>query len=583
MGAARSRVRPLIVGVLALGAAAAASAALPANGLGAVALRSSSSAATAAPGRSLTLPLPGGVSVGDVLVAGVVARVSSRGTVTPPAGWTIVRTDTNVSPYASLTQALYVRVVGANEPSSYRFEVSASVGVAGAVLAYSGVDTAAPVIASSGLFAAQTKTITAPSVAASAGAVIAGFFGTNEGGGVAPPSGMSEVVDTAGGGSSIASLEVASGTQSVGGSSGSRAARIPSRVSSAIGQLIALKPAGTVAPPPSPPPSPPPVVPAGTYFVSPAGSDSAAGTADRPFRTIGHALRLAKAGDTVLVRAGTYTEWASFEGAGSAGAPVVLGNYPGERPSITGRLRITGSYFRVSGFAFLGQTSANRSGTMIYVTGGRHIEITGNEIAKAWTHGIYLDAGATDITITRNWIHDNGTHAVYDHGIYWETARSGVIANNLVTGNRANGMQLYPNADDVVVTHNTVVGNGRFGIVVGGESTTSDGNMIVNNVVAFNADYGIRTYWGGPVGSGNVAQANLVYGNPKGNTFGSGMTFLNTIVADPKLVARSSGDYHLGSASPAIDRALAAYAQPVDYEGRSRPQGAAADLGAFER
>ncbi|MCL4289978.1 MAG: hypothetical protein KJ051_06845, partial [Thermoleophilia bacterium] len=82
MGAVRSRVRPLIVGVLALGAAAAAVAALPANGLGAVALRSSSSAATAAPGRSLTLPLPGGVSVGDVLVAGVVARVSSRGTVT---------------------------------------------------------------------------------------------------------------------------------------------------------------------------------------------------------------------------------------------------------------------------------------------------------------------------------------------------------------------------------------------------------------------------------------------------------------------------------------------------------------------
>ena len=579
MGAARPRVPPLIVGVLAVGAAAAAAATLPANGLAAIALRSSSSAATAAPGRSLTLARPGGTTVGDVLVAGVVGRVSSRGTVTPPSGWTVVRTDTNVSPYASLTQALYVRVVGANEPSSYRFELSASVGVAGAVLAYSGVDTVAPVLASSGFFRAQTRTITAPSVAATAGAAIAGFFGTNKKGGVAPPSGMSEIVDTAGGGSSIASLEVAAAIHSAGGSTGSREAAIPSLVSSAIGQLIALKPAGTVAPPPSPAP----VVPAGTYFVSPAGSDSAPGTAERPFRTIGSALRLAKAGDTVLVRAGTYTEWASFEGAGSAGAPVVLSNYPGERPSITGRLRITGSYFRVSGFAFLGQTSANRSGTMIYVTGGRHVEITGNEIANAWTHGIYLDAGATDIAITRNWIHDNGTHAVYDHGIYWETARSGVIANNLVTGNRANGMQLYPNADDVVVTHNTVVGNGRFGIVVGGESTTSDGNMIVNNVVAFNADYGIRTYWGGPVGSGNVAQANLVYGNPKGNTFGSGMTFLNSIVADPKFVARSSGDYHLGSGSPAIDRALAAYAQPVDYDGRSRPQGAAADLGAFER
>ncbi len=552
--------------------------ALPASATASVVLRAASSAATAAPARALTVPRPAAISAGDVLVAAVVARVSASGRITPPQGWTLVRRDANVTPYASLTQAVYVRVAAPDEPSSYRFDVSAKVGVAAAIVVYAGVDTAAPVAASTGRFTAQTAEATAPSLSAPAGAALVAFFGTNATGDSRPPAGMSEVVDIAAGGPQIASVAAATAFQQAAGSTGDRVAGLAARVSSAVGQLVALAPAGSVPGPPDPPPSP-----GGSYYVSTSGSDTALGTLASPFRTIGHALRRAAAGETVIVREGTYAEWASFEGSGAAGAPVTLRNYPGERPTITGRLRITGSYFRVSGFTFLGQTPANRSGTLIYVTGGRHIEVSGNEITRAWTHGMYLDANATDVTITGNWVHDNGTHAVYDHGIYWETARDGLIANNLITGNLANGIQLYPNADDVVVAHNTVVENGRFGIIVGGEATTSEGNTIVSNVVAFNAAYGIRTYWGASQGQGNVAQTNLAYGNPKGNTFGDGMTFSNTIVADPLFVSRSGGNYRLGAGSPAIDLAVASFAPPVDYDGRTRPQGAGADLGAFER
>jgi hypothetical protein len=43
-----------------------------------------------------------------------------------------------------------------------------------------------------------------------------------------------------------------------------------------------------------------------TYYVSPDGSDTAAGTEEAPFRTIQRAASLVDAGDTVVVRAGRY-------------------------------------------------------------------------------------------------------------------------------------------------------------------------------------------------------------------------------------------------------------------------------------
>jgi len=48
---------------------------------------------------------------------------------------------------------------------------------------------------------------------------------------------------------------------------------------------------------------------AGEYHVSIIGSDDADGSVEHPFRTISAASRLARAGDTITVHAGTYREW----------------------------------------------------------------------------------------------------------------------------------------------------------------------------------------------------------------------------------------------------------------------------------
>ena len=202
------------------------------------------------------------------------------------------------------------------------------------------------------------------------------------------------------------------------------------------------------------------------------------------------ALRRRGPGEAVYVRSGTYPEWATETRSGTARNPITLRAYPGERPVITGRLKIEGAFFCVRGMRFVGRTSANRTEPLIYVAGAQHIEILRNTILSAALSGIYVgDEGdlSEDVSIISNEIRDNGTHDRFDHGIYLGHVRDGLIANNLVIDNRAIGVKVEPEAEHMVVTQNTVVDNGKDGVVVEGElNWSSNDNLVVNNIVAFN-------------------------------------------------------------------------------------------------
>ena len=59
------------------------------------------------------------------------------------------------------------------------------------------------------------------------------------------------------------------------------------------------------------------------YYVSPAGSDENAGSKDKPFATIQKAADVMQAGDTCVVRGGTYRQTAVLRGKGGAeGRPI---------------------------------------------------------------------------------------------------------------------------------------------------------------------------------------------------------------------------------------------------------------------
>jgi hypothetical protein len=60
------------------------------------------------------------------------------------------------------------------------------------------------------------------------------------------------------------------------------------------------------------------------YYVTKNGSDSNSGSASAPWLTIGHAALEAKAGSTVYVGAGTYSESDTFANSGTASAPIIF-------------------------------------------------------------------------------------------------------------------------------------------------------------------------------------------------------------------------------------------------------------------
>src|SRR6476661_317890 len=80
-----------------------------------------------------------------------------------------------------------------------------------------------------------------------------------------------------------------------------------------------------------------------TYYVSTSGSDGNPGTLSAPFRNINTAVKKLAAGDTLLIRGGTYREEVNIlTGGGSAGNYVTIAAYSGEKPILKGSDVVTG-------------------------------------------------------------------------------------------------------------------------------------------------------------------------------------------------------------------------------------------------
>lgn len=110
-------------------------------------------------------PKPSGVAAGDLLVAQVVVSGGTGTAIGAPAGWTLaLRTDRTTS----LASAVYWRVAGSAEPSSFTFSFTPAALVTGAIMRVRGVDPISPVAASAGA-TASGKTVSVPSVLSTSG------------------------------------------------------------------------------------------------------------------------------------------------------------------------------------------------------------------------------------------------------------------------------------------------------------------------------------------------------------------------------------------------------------------------------
>ena len=80
---------------------------------------------------------------------------------------------------------------------------------------------------------------------------------------------------------------------------------------------------------------------ANAYYVAPGGNDSAKGSITAPFRTVQKCANVAQAGESCILRAGTYREGVKPARSGRSGRPITFKPYPGETATVSGADRVT--------------------------------------------------------------------------------------------------------------------------------------------------------------------------------------------------------------------------------------------------
>jgi Right handed beta helix region len=217
--------------------------------------------------------------------------------------------------------------------------------------------------------------------------------------------------------------------------------------------------------------------------VSPSGSDTSAGTAAKPFRTISHAEAAAEPGDVVCVRAGTYGERVTLIRSGAADKRITVTAYPRETPVIDGTGVLLGpldALFQIAGgtnFVSIRGLTIQNSGGRGVENGGSHNEVLDTTITRTRSAGLLTTnktAAATDNLYSGNDISDtvqgNDCHRPSDPCRVtggWESA-----INHFTEGGNPYGHDTY--------VANNVHDNGGEGITVADDDTVV-GNQLHDN------------------------------------------------------------------------------------------------------
>jgi len=188
---------------------------------------------------SVIVDAPAGHQAGDVMLATV--TVSGSPGMTPPSGWVALRVDTSGS---ALRQAVFYRIVTADEPSTLTWTLQQATGAGVVVALYRGVSATAPIESHSGLVnAASTEMPTNAIVTATNHAVVVGLYGVAWNTSITHPDVLDERAEVAmQRGRHRLALGMGDLVRPTPGSSGVLTA-VSGRSAVSIGQLIALRPA----------------------------------------------------------------------------------------------------------------------------------------------------------------------------------------------------------------------------------------------------------------------------------------------------------------------------------------------------
>jgi len=291
---------------------------------------------------------------------------------------------------------------------------------------------------------------------------------------------------------------------------------------------------------------------AATFYVSPTGSNTNAGSESSPWLTIQHAADAIAAGDTVIVTPGTYAGF-NVTKSGLPGLRTVFSAQPGvvintaASGSHLSRINLdTVSHIVIEGFEVIGSNDASSSREGIRIVaplaaGSRDIVIRNNNIHHNRLRNI-LTGFVGDLRIENNTV----SNAYVEHGIYVSnSADNHVIRGNVSYANRGSGIQI--NADgtlggDGIITNALVEGNRIYGNGAGGGSGINlDGvqnSVIQNNLLYDNHASGISLFRidGSAASTGNLVVNNTIINADDGRWAlniqdeSSGNTVLNNIL-----------------------------------------------------
>lgn len=214
---------------------------------------------------------------------------------------------------------------------------------------------------------------------------------------------------------------------------------------------------------------------AASYYVSPAGSDAAAGTLAAPWRSVAHAQSKAEPGDTVYFRGGRYAVTAattpcasrtatvdaiSIDKSGRSGAPIRYWAYPGEIPEFdfsqmkddcrVKGFNVSADWIHLKGLAITGvpQQPQNR---LNHESWGLWIKGSHNIFEQLDTHhnmgpGVFIKDGSYNLVLNTDSHHNYDPYTSNGAGQSADGFGAHIKAGN--PGNVFRGCRAWANTDD---------------------------------------------------------------------------------------------------------------------------------------